>query len=199
MPPYTPQAFLEDVRNHIWQCNKSMTPHQRAALKSVPIIYKALSQAPSEVIERPAFKALAAIERVPVQSIYGYHMGGTDKDGYVGGPGAKELFVFGCDHLHDQDEMAKTLVHELGHVISKQGHGQEWAEAVQGLGLKEEAYSPYGNAQKPVHVSSPPELSGPWVDPELEAYIASLPQVDWGDVDADAEVCLRNALKRMGR
>jgi hypothetical protein len=197
---YTPQQYLEDIRNHLWECNKSMTPEQRAALKSVPIIYKALSQMPMEVIARRDAQRWAKTLCIPVQKIYGYHMGATDKLGYEGGPGARELFVFGCDHLHDQNEIAKTLVHELGHVISKQGHGPKWAEAVQGLGLCEEPYPGEARSfsKKPVQYGKVgPKVSGPWLDKELEAYVSSRPKVDWGNVDADAEQCLMQALRHM--
>jgi hypothetical protein len=192
--PYTPQAYLEDIRNHIWECNTSLSPQQRAALKSVPIIYKALSQAPNEIIGRQAAETLATLEGVPLYRVYGLHMGVTDKASYDDRPGAKELFVFGCDHRHDQEEMAKTLVHELGHVVSSEGHDEQWARNVQMLGLLEKAY---GDKPKRMNLDDPHHLLGPWLDKKLEAYVHSLPQVDWGDIDADAEICFRNALARM--
>lgn len=197
-PLYTPQHYLEDIRDHLWQCNKGMSPDQRAALKSVPIIYKALSQQPWEVSQRRMAQLLATVEGKEVQEVYGFHMGATDKSGYEDRPGAKELFVFGCDHLHNQEEMAKTLVHELGHVISREGHNEAWAQNVRMLGLFETAYGA-GNKPKvlPDYRTAPEKLSGPWVDKELAAYIAGMPCVDWGDMDEDAAECMAQALAKM--
>lgn len=79
-----------------------------------------------------------------------------------------EIYIFGRDHKHDQQQMAKSLVHEMSHALAPDdNHGPIFRAMCRALGLwdsteSESAYTePY------------------WLDPAVKKYVDSRPQVEW--------------------
>lgn len=183
--PYTPIFFLEDVRRYVAEHNTHLSNGDRLAIASVPIIYKAISQDPDF--------AVARVEEIIMHAHKTeYSLGVTEIQQH---DLVMDVKIYGCDHERDQVNMAFSLIHELAHVITPGGtqHSEKWAENARMLGICEVSY-PGDNKTLLTKVEKD---KWRWLDAALEAYVRSLPPVEWGNLDMDTFKMLDNELDNL--
>ena len=173
MKPYTPQQFLDDIRHWLVMHKFDVLTHKQwKHLAQVGITYK----------PKPTGEASLRQWNDP----FGRLLGSSERDG-------SHSYIFGGKMSHNQTILAQTMIHELAHDLcsherAQQHHTPAWARTARDLGVEEHAshYDPYNNMDMNTQTYSdgkfgPAEL--PWTDPELAAYVRSLPPVDWTETD----------------
>lgn len=162
---YTPQQFLDDVKTYMVR-RMGLTENEKAKLMANTVTYRPW---PLQLSGRSLLKRGNIL------------FGGTENDN-------SKTFIFGGQMQHDQMQLALTLAHELGHVLTTdiydtRNHGPKWSMNVLRLGVFEPPYLIPGRE----HIVMPGETAmgdATIEDTALEAYVKSLPQVDWSETDA---------------
>lgn len=149
---YTPQKFAEDVRMLVIDYALGLTMKEKEALLSVPITV------------RPVPLSLYSRMTIADGSIL---LGSTEPD-------KSHVYIFSKAHRHNQVEMAKTIAHELGHVIANGNHGPRWQAKALELGI-----CPDNGFDKEYYCRTG-ETGIAWACSGLGAAVNALPQVVWG-------------------
>lgn len=162
---YTPQQFLDDVKTYMVR-RMDLTEGEKAKLLANNTVYKPWPTQP------------IGISMIRTGGIL---MGGTEAD-------KSATYLFGGFMHHSRDLLAMSLAHELGHVLTddvyqSREHGPKWSMNVLRLGVFEPPYI-FPSESRILLPGETPFNNTKYDDLGLEAYVKSLPQIDWSETDA---------------